>query len=178
MKIRQWLLLLLVVPAGCHSAGNNSQPEQHIAIDTSRQTLTPEATSASEMHPGPKTHLKDTFQVSGKELLFLCPDQARYDTLAADEDNEMGTVSDDFEVGIRNTLDSVKVNKRYKKIRVWVSVQRYILIKDCKDGPLLIDRDTVTYGYIMSAPGKPIASVYNSVHSGNYLNELDDYFFP
>jgi len=178
MKIRQWLLLILVVPAGCHSAGDNSQPKQQIAIDTSKQTLIHEATSTNEMDLVPKTHLKDTFRVSGKEFLFLCPDKARYDTLAANDDNEMGTISEDFEVGIRNTLDSIKANKRYKKIQVWVSVQRYILIKDCKDGPLLIDRDTVTYGYIMSAPGKPIASVYNSVHSGNYLTELDDYFFP
>jgi hypothetical protein len=178
MKIRQWLILILVVPAGCHSVGNNSQPKQHIAIDTSKQPLANEASPKNEIRSLPKTHLKDTFRVSGKEFVFLCPDQARYDTLAADEDNEMGTVSEDFEVGIRNTLDSVKANTRYKKIRVWVTVQRYILIKDCKDGPLLIDRDTVTYGYIMTAPGKPIASEYNSVHSGNYLREMDDYFFP
>lgn len=175
MRTGSLFLLVLIVTAGCHSAGS-VKPPQLMAVDTNKEATLSDTSHKNEMFLPPKTHLKDTTRMSGNELLFLCPDPARYDSLAANEDNEMGTVSEDFEVGIRNTLDSVKANKKYKNIKVWISVQRYILIKDCKNGPLLIDRDTVTYGYILSGPGKAVGSVYNSVHSGDYLGELDEYF--
>jgi hypothetical protein len=50
------------------------------------------------------------------------------------------------------------------------------LIKDCKGCPLVIDRDTVDYGYILSGKGKSITTTYNSVHSGDYLDEISGYF--
>ena len=71
----------------------------------------------------------------------------------------------DFGVGITNTRDSVSKNNKYKDIKVLVSTNRYICIKDCKDSPLIIDRDTVNYGYILSRQGHAIATSYNSVHS-------------
>jgi hypothetical protein len=45
------------------------------------------------------------------------------------------------------------------------------------DGPLIIDRDTINCGYILSQKGRAIATAYNSVHSGDYLGEMGDYFF-
>jgi hypothetical protein len=83
----------------------------------------------------------------------------------------------DFGVGISNTEDSVSKNNKYKDIKVLVSSSRYICIKDCKNGPLIIDRDTINCGYILSQKGRAIATAYNSVHSGDYLGEMGDYFF-
>jgi hypothetical protein len=123
-----------------------------------------------------KTHLRDTMYVSGSFILFLRPDDERYNSQAADDTTGEITEADaDFGAGISGTMDSLSKNARYKDIKCLVSVNRYILIKDCKGGPLLIDRDSVDVGYILSARGKPIQTRYNSVHSGDYLGEIDEY---
>ena len=57
------------------------------------------------------------------------------------------------------------------------STNRYIKIKDCLGGPLVIDRDTVNYGFIMSAKGKSFERLYDNIRSGDYLEEIDSYFF-
>ena len=115
--------------------------------------------------------------VGGVFILFLRPDEARYASFENDEDGGAGDSDSDFGVGINNTMDSVAKIDKYKTIKVLLSTRRYILIKDCKDGPLLIDRDTIDYGVVLSASGKKVNATYNSVHSGDYLGDIDGYFF-
>ena len=93
-------------------------------------------------------------------------------------EGEAGDGDADFGAGIGGTQDSLKRNDRYKDIKVLTSTNRFICISDCKNGPLIIDRDSVSYGFILSARGRPIAKTYNSVHSGDYLGEIDEYFSP
>jgi len=50
---------------------------------------------------------------------------------------------------------------------------RFFLETGCQ---LVIDRDSVSYGFILSAKGRPVTKTYNSVHGGDYLGELDEYF--
>jgi hypothetical protein len=127
--------------------------------------------------PKPPTHLHDTTRVSGNFILFLRPDDKRFEAETADDaENGMMEGDADFGVGISGTQDSVKGNQKYKGIRVVLSTNRYIQILDCKGGPLTIDRDTVNYGYILSGAGMAVLTTYNEVHSGNYLQELDEYF--
>ena len=80
-------------------------------------------------------------------------------------------------MGINSTLDSLKSNPLYKDIKGIVSTKRFIKIEDCLGGPLVIDRDTVNYGFIMSAKAKSFERLYNSIRSGDYLEEIDSYFF-
>jgi hypothetical protein len=178
MKINPSLLSILVLAMSCHSPVDKPAPApvQLIAFDTTK------ALSQPNLHPKysngsvSKTHLRDTTYAVGNFILFLEPDDERYAELEKDPDAETAEGDADFGAGISGTEDSLKTNDRYKAIKLLVSTHRYISIKDCKDGPLIIDRDSVSYGFILSAKGKPIAVTYNSVHSGNYLGELDDYF--
>ena len=73
-------------------------------------------------------------------------------------------------------MDSLKSNADYGEIKGLVSESRFFCIKDCLGGPLVIDRDTVNYGFIMSAKGKHIERINDRVHSGDYLEEIDSYF--
>lgn len=175
--INRWIPFILVLTISCHSP----------AIKPENASLKAEDTTKVISHPGPrhendstvilKTHLKDTTYLAGNFILFLQPDDNRFAELEKMNEEEVGDIDEDFGAGISGTEDSLKKNDQYKDIKVLVSTKRYICIKDCKDGPLIIDRDTVSYGYILSAPGKPIAKTYNSVHSGDYLGELNEYFF-
>ena len=176
MKINQCLLLLLVLAISCHLP-DKSAPQQLTAVDTTQAVSPPDRPIDDKVFV-PKTHLRDTTYAAGSFILFLRPDDARYAELekGADEGEGAGEGDTDFGVGISGTEDSLKQNDRYKFIRVLTSTNRYICIKDCKDGPLTIDRDSVSYGFIISSKGRPIAKTYNYVHSGNYLGELDDYF--
>jgi hypothetical protein len=54
----------------------------------------------------------------------------------------------DFGVGISNTIDSISKNKRYENIKVHTTTKRYVSIENCKECPIIIDRDTVDYGVI------------------------------
>jgi hypothetical protein len=83
----------------------------------------------------------------------------------------------DFGVGVSNTLDSISKNKRYKNIKARTTGKRYINIKDCDQCPIIIDRDTVNYGVILSANGRKIETRYNEVHSGDYLQSVEEYFY-
>jgi hypothetical protein len=168
-------LFVLAILAGCHSSAHNAaQPtgEAHDSVKEGASITDPDRKQAVVL----KTHLRDTTFVSGSFILFLLPDDARYSSLAADDTTGEITEGDaDFGAGISGTMDSLSKNAKYKKVKGLVSVSRYILIKDCKGGPLLIDRDSVNVGYILSTTGKPIQTSYNSVHSGDYLGEIDEY---
>jgi hypothetical protein len=176
MKINPCLPSLLVLAISCHSATTKPATEPVKAIDTTKAIS----------HPGPdpkndsavilKTHLSGTTYAAGSFILFLEPNGARYAELEKEAEGDAGDADTDFGIGISNTRDSVKKNERYKDIEVLTSTSRYICVKDCKNGPLIIDRDSVSYGFILSAKGRPIATTYNSVHSGDYLGELNEYF--
>jgi hypothetical protein len=182
MKFNQYLACILALTMSCHSPASKPAPPPIQAEDTLLQAKdTPFAT-----HPDPRpehdsavvltTHLRDTTYAAGNFILFLRPDDDRYAELEKGDSDEIGDVSTDFGVGMSGTRDGVKKNNRYRGIKVLTTASRYICIKDCRGGPLIIDRDSVSFGFILSAKGRPIATTYDKVHSGNYLGELDDYF--
>jgi hypothetical protein len=123
----------------------------------------------------PKSHLKDTTIISGNYVLFLRPDSLRFESYTKDSGSGIYEVDSDFGFGISVTIDSISESKRYKNIKTIVSEKRYIIIKDCKNSPLTIDRDTINYGLIMTAKGKEI-KISTFVHSGDYLYDVDEYF--
>ena len=146
------------------------------AADTTKVISDPDPHPENDSAVVLKTHLRDTTYAAGSFILFLRPDDARYGELEKQAEDEAGVGDADFGAGISGTQNSLKSNDRYKDIKVLISPNRYICIKDCKDGPLIIDRDSVSYGFILSAKGRPIAKTYNSVHSGNYVGEIEEYF--
>ena len=185
MQTKRWLPLILLTAMSCRSPVNKPTPEltfmpadtTKMVADTTKAASQPNSPPKNDTVAVLKTHLRDTTFAAGNFILFLRPDDARYAELNNDPDNGAGEGDADFRVGITNTQDSVSKNNKYKDIKVLVSPNRYICIKDYKDGPLIIDRDTVNYGYILSRQGHAIATAYNSVHSGDYLGEMDEYFF-
>jgi hypothetical protein len=120
--------------------------------------------------PTGQTHLKDTMTLSGRFILFLTPDSARFESLK--DKPGIYDVDSDFGVGMANTIDTI----RYKNIFVHITDKRFIQIKDCADCPILIDRDTVNYGVVLSSYGNKLDTRYNEVHSGDYKQLVDEYF--
>jgi hypothetical protein len=177
MKVTQYLLFILIFTTSCHTPATKTAPPSLEALDTIKAISHPDPHPEIDSAVVLKTHLRDTTYAAGSFILFLRPDDARYGDLEKEAEDEAGDGDADFGVGIRGTQDSLKKNDRYKDIKVVTSTNRYICISDCKDGPLIIDRDSVSYGFILSARGKPIAQTYNSVHSGDYVGEIEEYFF-
>ncbi len=183
MKNLACLILTLSIFASCESPVGRPLSKQPIVKDTPKplpkqlnDTTIPTDDNKEPPQYSLKTHLHDTTYVEGSFILFLCPNESRYAELESISE-DVGTGDSDFGVGISNTLDSLKQNPQYSNIKGLVSTNRYINIKDCIGGPLVIDRDTVSYGFIMSAKGKHIDSALNSVHSRHYCGEIDSYFF-
>lgn len=172
MKNSACFILIISILASCESPKEKPISKQPIAKDTPIPTVG----IKEPTQPRFKTHLRDTTYIEGSFILFLRPNDSRYAELDSTSEEGLGDADSDFGVGINSTLDSLKKNHDYKEIKGLVSQNRYIYIKDCLGGPLVIDRDTVNYGFIMSAKGKGIAKVYNSVRSGDYLEEIDSYF--
>ena len=176
MKINQCLLFILILAMSCHTPAIKSSPTLLKAEDTTKASSHPDSNLENDPVVVLKTHLKDTTYADGSFILFLQPDEARYAELEKEAEGEAGDGDADFGAGISGTQDSLKTNNRYKDIKLLTSTNRFICISDCKNGPLIIDRDSVSYGFILSASGRPIAKTYNSVHSGDYLGEIDEYF--
>jgi hypothetical protein len=193
MKKNLYLVLAIIAAAGGITCQNpnrrvgldakdsmNGMPDGKdslVARDTTMADTSLTATKSKEEKPLVlKTHLKDTSRLSGNFILFLLPDKERYAELSSDPDGEVNESDADFAAGIVSTKDSLRKNDKYRSIRFAATPSRIIIIEDCLGGPLVVDRDTVSYGYILSGKGKKIATEYNSVHSGNYLGEIDDYF--
>jgi hypothetical protein len=122
----------------------------------------------------PPTHLHDSTSISGNVILFLLPDSARFGSY--DEDSGINEADSDLGVGIAKTLDSLLKNKKYKNVKGLSTSRRFIIIEDCLTCPKILDRDSVNYGVILSSKGKKIKKMYNQVHSGDYLQDIDDYF--
>lgn len=176
------LIGLLYLGAACRSASDKRKiiveniRDSEVIADTppSPDPLEKNRDVAGPKHP---THLRDTMSVSGNFILFLRPDDKRFEAeTGADAENGMMEADADFGAGITVTTEILKDNPDYKGIRVLVSMRRYIHILDCKGGPLMIDRDTVNYGYIISGIGMPVSAKYNDIHSGNYIQEINEYF--
>ena len=176
MKIDQLLLFLLILTISCHTPAIEPAPVPLKAMDTTKVISPPDTPPEIDSAVVLKTHLRDTTYAAGSFILFLRPDDSRYAELEKEAENEGEDGDADFGAGISGTQDSLKKNDRYKDIKVLISANRFICISDCKDGPLIIDRDSVSYGFILSAKGRPIAKTYNSVHSGDFLEEIDEYF--
>ncbi len=123
----------------------------------------------------PETHLQDTTTISGSIVLFLRPDSLRFESYTKDPNSGIYEVDSDFGFGISATIDSISGSNKYKSIKTIVSDKRYIIIKDCKNAPLTIDRDTIDYGLILTSKGKEI-KISTLLHGGNYLSDVDVYF--
>ncbi|HEV8284047.1 MAG TPA: hypothetical protein VGQ09_07040 [Chitinophagaceae bacterium] len=172
----RWLSILIMIVYSCKSSTTKATKDTKIFSDTTpnKSVLSsdskPNAGSARIL----KTHLHDTTVLSGSFILFLRPDSTRFESY--DEASGIYDSDSDFGVAIENTEDSILKNKKYKDIKLVVSTNRFIIIKDCKTCPLTIDRDTVDYGIILSSKNKQIKTTYNEVHSGDYLQDVNEYF--
>jgi hypothetical protein len=177
MEINKSLLFILILTMSCHTPAINPALSPLKVEDTTKAISHPDTHLDDDSAVVLKTHLKDTTYAAGSFILFLRPDDLRYAELEKAAEGEVGVGDADFGAGISGTQDSLRKNDRYKHIKVLTSTNRFICISDCKNGPLIIDRDSVSYGFILSAKGRPIANTFNSVHSGDYLREIGEYFF-
>lgn len=178
------LLILLAVLAGL--AACNGSPEsttQGSSSDATAVLVTDTPAAARPITPSPDgtsgtsvTHLHDTTVAGGSFILFLRPDSARFESLASGGHPGIYEADSDFGFGIEGTRAGLFADRKYRHVKVLVSTDRYITINDCKSCPLTIDRDTVNFGVILSAEGKALRTTYNSVHGGDYLQEIAAYF--
>lgn len=123
-----------------------------------------------------KTQLSGEINVTGDAIVFLRPDGNRFRELEADPDGGAAEVDSDFGFAISNTIDSINANALKVPIAIMPTTARYINLNGCQGCPMKIDRDTVNYGYILTGNGRRPATSYNTVHSGDYLQEIRDFF--
>lgn len=115
----------------------------------------------------------DTLRAEGKYVIFLRPSDEKFKSL--EDQPGIYEADSDFGFGISLTIDSLETNPIYSDIENTVTVDRYIEILDCTDCPKIIDRDTLLYGLILTAPNQKI-KIITSIHSMPYLDEIDEYF--
>ena len=116
---------------------------------------------------------KDTEKIQGFYVLFLRPDDKKFE--AAKNEPGIYETDSDFGFAIQNTIDSLKYNIQFKNIKNNVSTKRYIEIKNCKNCPRIIDRDSILYGMILTAPNKEV-KIISGVNALNYLSLIEEYY--
>jgi hypothetical protein len=126
--------------------------------------------------PVPALHLKDSIQVDGDAVVFLVPDSIRFGQLNADPASGTAEVDSDHGYAIQQTVDSIKKDPMYKGITITVTNSRYIHFASCATCTPWMDRDSINYGYVMTGPGRKPVMAINTVHSGDYLQEIHGYY--
>lgn len=113
-------------------------------------------------------------KINGNSVIFLRLNEKKFDSLK----NEDGIyeVDSDFGFAIQNTIDSLKKsNSKFKNIKIKITTERYFEIEDCENCPLIIDRDSIYYGIILTAPKKEIR-IISGVQTLNYLQIIEEYY--
>jgi len=178
MKTILYLILISLISSSCsdsiQTAGSQASSNDSFSADSTTNGLA-NSVEVAELKTKPQTHLRDTSFIKGSYVLFLRPDDITFESCAADENNGIYEIDSDFGFAMAATIEIMAKNKRYKNIKTDISTARYIVIQDCKNGPLVVDRDSINYGLIITRKGYVIqTSAF--VHSGDYLAEVDAYF--
>ena len=169
-----FILLSIILIQSCNNSTGSNDVVKKVDSLAIEQKTQDQARSDTQAPPIIQTHLQDAISMKGDFILFLQPDSARFESL----EDEPGIYDgdSDFGVGISNTIIGLSKSKQLNKITVRTSDKRFINISDCKECPVIIDRDTVNYGYILSGKGRSLETKYKEVHSGDYQQEIEKYF--
>lgn len=118
------------------------------------------------------THLKDTIKIKGNTILILRPDSLRFHSYLNSGKEWIYEVDSDFGFGFSTALESINYNGVYED----VTDKRFVIIYDCKGCPLLIDRDTIDYGFILTKR-KGVIKIDNKIFpSEYYIDQFEKYF--
>src|SRR5690606_25430255 len=93
----------------------------------------------------------------GNKILFIRPSEEKFESLK--NDNGIYEVDSSFGFGIQRTIDSLRLQSKYKNLKFEVVTERFIEIKDCKNCPIKIDTDTLLYTTVLIAPDKEIQTI-------------------
>ncbi|MGB4772643.1 MAG: hypothetical protein WBP58_14345 [Chitinophagaceae bacterium] len=124
----------------------------------------------------PVSHLKDSIRVDGDAVVFLVPDSTRFGQLNADPESGALEVDSDHGYAIQQTVDSIRKDALYIGITITVTHTRYIQFVDCVICTPWMDRDSINYGYVMTGPGRKPMMAINTVHGGDYLQEIHEFY--
>ncbi|MCM8568576.1 hypothetical protein NE848_04250 [Gramella jeungdoensis] len=117
-------------------------------------------------------HLKDSLKVKGTAVIVLRPDSLRFDYYLKSGDEWIYEVDSDFGFGITKALGSFQ----YPGISKFYTDKRFIELEDCKACPMAIDRDSIDYGLILTAPERNVRIDENIFGMEYYLEIFNEYF--
>ena len=170
---KSWLFSLVVLAIGCGQPAE--KPKTDSVTDTATKNI-PDANNGKDSTVFSDVHLVDTTFIEGNHVTFLRPDDARYESYTRIPKSGIETADAHFGDATNMAIDTIIKNKNFKHIQAIVSSRRYIVIKDCKNCPITIDRDTINYGVILSAKGKEIKFEQDIFPGEHYIGLVREYF--
>ncbi|UZO79645.1 hypothetical protein NBT05_11855 [Aquimarina sp. ERC-38] len=117
-------------------------------------------------------HLKDTIKVSGNTILILRPDSLRFQYYVNIEEPGIYEVDSDFGFGVSEALDSFELDSIKKSI----TERRYVQIFNCNKCPVIIDRDSIDYGILLTRNDRDVKIDQNIFGKEYYLDKFKKYF--
>jgi hypothetical protein len=170
------ILLFSLLALGCGQTPEKINSDSLSAIDSAKKNKTTVENKNNDSVVFSHVHLADTTFVDGNHVTFLRPDDARYESYAKDPKSHISDVDADFGANISTAIDTIIQNKKFKGISAIISSRRYIVVKDCITCPIIIDRDTINYGVILSGKGKELKIDQQVMGAQYYIGMVKDYF--
>lgn len=157
----------------CHNQKEDqSNNDQDLKTeDTSLSENSSEVKAEIELEIIERT-LKDSIRIRGNSILILIPDSLRFNSYVEDGYEGIYEVDSDFGFGVSGALDSFNL----KNVNEQVTDKRFIQIEDCNGCPLVIDRDTIDYGIILTGIDRDLKIEQYIFGQGYYLNLFNEYF--
>lgn len=169
------IIIFSILAFSCNQAPEKSGNDSIVKMDSTK-IKTDSGLRKTDSTKLIGSHLMDTAFVVGNEIVFLRPDSIRYETYSKKLNSGISEADADFGNAVSMALDTIIGNKNFKSVKATISTKRYIKILDCKGGPIIIDRDTVNFGIILSAKGKKIEAEQNVYPGEHYIKVVRKYF--
>jgi hypothetical protein len=119
-----------------------------------------------------KTTLQDSIRINGNTIVILRPDSLRFQSYIENGDEWIYEVDSDFGFGISEALDSFNL----KNVNETITVKRFIKIEDCNSCPIVIDRDTIDYGIILTGEKRDLKLDQNIFGRDYYIELFNEYY--
>ncbi|UKN03797.1 hypothetical protein K6119_09870 [Paracrocinitomix mangrovi] len=153
-----------------------SEEKTHNQTKSEPQIQTDTIATENQVEELELAKLKDSTFINGKHVVIFIPDTVRFNSYLEKGEEWIYEVDSDFGFGISDALDSLEQEKFFKDVKTTSTENRYVIINGNYNQDVIIDRDTINYGLLLTAPNHEY-QIDDNIYGMSYYYDLIKAYF-